>query len=149
MVKLTIADKYFVQNIYVYILNYFEYVYILCMCVIGKESNAKLQGLLVELSRTKTKDNLSSVNDDDKVRLWQDSQTMDSNSEIKQNYSQKRNDTENSDELKPASESELVVEPQARPQEKSKKTKRKKAKNKKAESLDMLRHGQEGELVDT
>lgn len=149
MVKLTIADKYFVQNIYVYILIDFEYVYILCMCVIGKESNAKLQGLLVELSQTKTKDNLSSVNDDDKVRLWQDSQTMDSNSEVKQNYSQKINDTENSDELKPASESELVVEPQARPQEKSKKTKRKKAKNKKAESLDMLRHGQEGELVDT
>ena len=119
------------------------------MCVIGKDSDAKLQGLLVELSQTKTKDNLCSAKDGDKVRLWQDSQTIDSTSEVKQNNSQERNNTENNDELKPASESELVVEPQARPQETSKKTKRKKAKNKKAESLDILRYGQEGELVDT
>ena len=119
------------------------------MCVIGNDSDAKLQGLLVELSQTKTKDNLSSVNDDDKVRFWQDSQTIDSTSEVKLNNSQERNDTENRDELKPASESELVVELQARPQETSKKTKRKKAKNKKAESLDMLHHGQEGKLVYT
>ena len=54
------------------------------MCVIGKASDAKLQGLLVELSQTKTKDNLSSAKDGDKVRLWQDSQTIDSTSEVKQ-----------------------------------------------------------------
>lgn len=119
------------------------------MCVIGKDSDAKLQGLLMELSQTKTKDNLSSVNDNDIVRLWQDSQTVDGTSEVKQNNSQERNDTENSDEQKPGSESKLAIEPQTRPQETSKKTKRKKAKNKKAQSLDMLRHGQEGKLVNT
>ena len=88
------------------------------------------------------------VNDDDKVRLWQDSQTIDSNSEVTTSNSQQRNDNENSDEHQPGLESEPGAEAQARPQETSKKTKKKKAKSKKTESLDMLRNGQEGELVE-
>lgn len=117
---------------------------VLVVFVLGKESDAELQGLLVEMTQTKTKENLSLVNDDDKVRLWQDSQT----SEVKTSNSQQRNDTENSDEDQPGLESGPGAESQARPQETSKKTKRKKAKSKKAESLDMLHNGQEGKLVE-
>ena len=102
----------------------------------------------MELTQTKTKENLSLVNDDDKIRLWQDSQTIDSNSEVTTSNSQQRNDNENSDEHQPGLESEPGAEAQARPQETSKKTKKKKAKSKKADSLDMLRNGQEGELVE-
>lgn len=94
-----------------------------------------------------TKENLSLVNDDDKVRLWQDSQTISSSSERKKDNSQERNGTENTDEHQPGLESGPGTESQARPQETSKKTKRKKAKSKKAELGDMLRNGQEGELV--
>ena len=119
----------------------------LFVCVLGKDSNAELQDLLLELTQTKTKENLSLINDDDKVGLWQDSQTIDSSSEIKTSNSQQRNDTENSDEHQPGLESEPGAEAQVRPQETSKKTKKKKAKSKKAESLDMLRNGQEGKLV--
>lgn len=121
---------------------------VLFVCVLGKESDAELQGLLVEMTQTKTKENLSLVDDDDKVRLWQDSQTINSNSEVKTSNSQQRNDTENSDEDQPGLESGPGAESQARPQETSKKTKRKKAKSKKAESLDMLHNGQEGKLVE-
>ena len=119
---------------------------VLFVCVLGKESDAELQGLLVEMTQTKTKENLSLIDDNDKVRLWQDSQTINSNSEVKTSNSQQRNDTENSDEDQPGLESGPGAESQARPQETSKKTKRKKAKSKKAESLDMLRNGQ-GKLV--
>ena len=114
--------------------------------MIGQESDAGLQGLLMEL---KTTDNSPLVDEDDKVRLWQDCQTIDSSSEAKKNNSQQRNDTENSDEHKPGLKSEPDVQLQARPQETSKKTKRKKAKSKKAESVDMSRNGQEGKLVET
>lgn len=100
------------------------------------------------MTQTKTKENLSLVDDDDKVRLWQDSQTIVSNSEVKTSNSQQRNDTENSDENQPGLESGPGAESQARPQETSKKTKRKKAKSKKAESLGMLCNGQEGKLVE-
>ena len=116
-------------------------------CVLGKESVAEVQGLLMEFTQTKTKENLSLV-DDNKVRLWQDSQTMDSNSEVKTSNPQQRNDTENSDKTQSGLESEPAAESQTRPQETSKKTKRKKAKSKKAESLDMLRNGQKGKLVE-
>jgi len=110
--------------------------------LLGKDSDAELQGLLKELTQTKTKENLSLVNDDDKVRLWQNSQTTISNSEGKEHNTQQRNDTENSDEHQPGLESEPGTESQARPQETSKKTKRKKAKSKKAELGDMLHNGQ-------
>lgn len=98
----------------------------------------------MELTQTKTKENL--VNDDDKVRLWQNSQTINSNCEA---ITQQRNDTENSNEHQPGLESEPGTESQARPQETSKKTKRKKAKSKKAELGDMLHNGQKGRLVET
>ena len=102
----------------------------------------------MELTQTKTKEKLPLVNDDDKVRVWQDSQTIDSSSERKKNNSQEQNGTENSNEHQPVLESEPgTTESQARPQETSKKTKRKKAKSKKAELGDMFRNGQEGEFV--
>ena len=103
----------------------------------------------MELTQRKTKENLPSVDDDDKVRLWQDSQTIDSNSEGKKNNSQQRNGNENCDEHQPGLESEPGAESEVRPQDTSKKTKKKKAKNKKAELGDMLRNGQEGKLVET
>lgn len=118
-------------------------------CTLGKDSDAELQSLLKELTQTKRKENLSLVNDDDKVRLWQNSQTTISNSEGKEHNTQQRNDTENSDEHQPGLESEPGTESQARPQETSKKTKRKKAKSKKAELGDMLHNGQKGRLVET
>ena len=120
----------------------------LFICVLGKDSDAELQGLLMELTQTKTKENLSLLDDDDKVRLWQDGQTIDSNSEVKTSNPQQRNDTENSGKTQPELESESGAESQARPQETPKKTKKKKAKSKKAESLDMLRNGQEGKFVE-
>ena len=121
----------------------------LFVCVLGKDSDAELKGLLMELTQTKTKENLPSVDDDDKVRLWQDSRTVDSNSEGKKNNSQQGNDTENSGEHQPGLESEPGAESEVRPQETSKKAKRKKAKNKKVELGDILCNGQEGKLVET
>lgn len=106
--------------------------------MIGKDSDAELQGLLMELQQTKPTENLPSVDNDNKIRSWQNSQSIDSNSEVKKNTLRERNEIENSDEDQPGKESER------RPQETSKKTKRKKTKNKKAESVDMLRNDEEG-----
>ncbi|XP_078375747.1 LOW QUALITY PROTEIN: tRNA endonuclease ANKZF1-like [Oculina patagonica] len=105
--------------------------------LLGKDSDAELQGLLMELTQTKPTENLPSVDDDDKIRLWQETQTVDSNSEITKNDSQEIVSTENGDK------DQLSIESKTRPQETSKKTKKKKAKNKKSESVEMLRNGEE------
>ena len=108
--------------------------------VIGKDSDAELQDLLMELTETKP----SKPSVDDKIRLWQETQTVDGDSEIKKNDSHEKHlvSTENGDEDQPGTESKT------RPQEPSKKTKKKKAKNKKNESADMLRNGEEGLLIE-
>ena len=110
----------------------------LFLFVIGKDSDAELQDLLVEL--TQSKPSKPSVDDGDKIRLWQETQSIDGESEIKKNDSHEMHlaSSEKSDEGQTGTESKT------RPQESSKKTKKKKAKNKKNESVDMLRNGEEG-----
>ncbi|KAJ7380056.1 Ankyrin repeat and zinc finger domain-containing protein 1 [Desmophyllum pertusum] len=90
----------------------------------------------------KSNRNLPSVDEDDKIRLWQDSQHIDINSEVKKkdDLQERHVSNENGDEDLPDAESK------AKPQETSKKTKKKKAKNKKA--VDMLQNG-EGALVES
>ena len=92
----------------------------------------------MELTQTKATENLPSVDEDDKIRLWQDSQHIDINSEVKKkdDLQERRVSNENGDEDLPDAESK------AKPQETSKKTKKKKAKNKKA--VDMLQNGEGG-----
>ena len=92
----------------------------------------------MDLTQSKPTQNLPSVDDGDKIQLWQETSTVDSNSEMKENHSQEVVSTENGDEHQPGTESN------AKPQETPKKAKKKKAKNKKTDSANMLRNGEGG-----
>lgn len=87
--------------------------------VSGKDSDAELQGLLTQLTQTKTAENLPTA-EEDKIRSWQASQITD----------QSRNEKTNSRGNDDRDEVDMVYA--AKPEENSKKTKKKKAKNKRS-----------------
>lgn len=89
----------------------------------------------MDLTQRKPTENVPSLDDGDKIELWQQTNTVDSNSEMKENDSQEVVSNENGDKDQPGTKSN------AKPQETLKKVKKKKAKTKKTDSVDMLRNG--------
>ena len=92
----------------------------------------------MKLTRNKPTEHLPPVDDDDKIRLWQASQTVAGNSGVKIDSQERNISPEDSEEGQPGTRSRST------PQETSKKMKKKKAKTKKAGYVDMLQNAGEG-----
>lgn len=95
--------------------------------LLAKENDTEIQALLTRLTQRKTADSLPTA-EDDKIESWQKEQNAETNNERREEIKSQENDDED----------KLDMEPVARPQEASSKTKKTKTKSKRIAELELL-----------